>query len=171
MNKLLDSNFETVLVLEDDCKFLDILKNQGEKVFNDINNTDWDLFWLGCRNRKEPIIYKNNCYQVSSVSYSQSYLIKRNMCEFIVNNFDNENFFKQPVTPDELLTLSPYGADVVLNSEKYNFYNLEQPLNSLPTIFKHLCYKKPLTTQYASYSDIWNSEINYEDYIKKGFPK
>jgi len=171
MKKLLDSNFETLLVLEDDCKFLDILKSEGEKIFNDINNTDWDLFWLGCRNRKETIKYKNNCYQVSSVSYAQSYLIKRNMCEFIINNFYDDNFHRQPVTPDELLTLSPYGVDVVLNPEKYSFYNLEQPLNSLSVNFKHLCYKQPLTTQYVSYSDLWKSEVNYEEYIKKGYPK
>jgi hypothetical protein len=171
MKKLVDSKFETLLILEDDCKFLDILKSDGEKIFQDINNTDWDLFWLGCRNRKETIKYKNNCYQVSSTSYAQSYLIKRNMCEFIIKNFYDEHFHKQPVTPDELLTLTPYGVDVVLNPNNYDFYNLNNPLISLPTIFKQLCYEKPLTTQYPSYSDLWCRDVDYENYIKGGHPK
>ena len=170
MKELLNSDFETLLILEDDCKFLDVLKTDGEKIFNNINDTDWDLFWLGCRNRCEPIIYKNNCYQVSSTSHAQSYLIKRNMCEFIVNNFYYDNFFAQPITPDELSTLSQYGFDVTINPEKYNFYNLEQPLNVLSTRFKHLCYKEPLTTQYPSYSDLWDKNVNYEEYIKTGYP-
>jgi GR25 family glycosyltransferase involved in LPS biosynthesis len=170
MKKLLDSDFDTLLILEDDCLFLDVLKKDGEKIFQDINNTDWDLFWLGCKNRKNIVKYKNNCFQVSSTSYAQSYLIKRNMCEFIINNFYDNNFYCQPVTPDELLTLSPYGIDVVLHPEKYNFYNLDSPLNTLPTHFKHLCYKYPLTTQYSSYSDLWHREVNYEDYIQIKYP-
>ena len=44
--KLLETDFETLLVLEDDCLFLDVLKNEGDKIFNDINNTNWDIFWL-----------------------------------------------------------------------------------------------------------------------------
>ena len=147
-----------------------MIKKDGEKIFQDINNTDWDLFWLGCKNRKNIVKYKNNCFQVSSTSYAQSYLIKRNMCEFIINNFYDNNFYCQPVTPDELLTLSPYGIDVVLHPEKYNFYNLDSPLNTLPTHFKHLCYKYPLTTQYSSYSDLWHREVNYEDYIQIKYP-
>ena len=31
MKKLLDSDFDTLLILEDDCLFLDVLKKDGEK--------------------------------------------------------------------------------------------------------------------------------------------
>jgi hypothetical protein len=169
--KLLETDFETLLVLEDDCLFLDVLKNEGDKIFNDINNTNWDIFWLGCRNRRTPIKDINNCLQVSSVSYAQSYLIKRDFCKFIIDNFSEINVFSQPATPDELLSLAPYGIDVVMNPSKYNYYELDQPLDVLPTIYKALCYKEGLTTQYSSYSDLWFFTPNYEEYIKQGFPK
>ena len=171
MEKLLETDFETLLILEDDCLFLDVLKENGDEIFNDINNTEWDLFWLGCRNRRNPIKDKNNCLQVSSVSYAQSYLIKRDFCKFIIDNFNETNFFGQPVTPDELLSLAPYGVDVVIHPDKYNYYNLDQPLDVLPTIYKAMCYKFGLTTQYSSYSDLWFFDVNYEEYIKQGFPK
>lgn len=171
MEKLLDSDFETILILEDDCLFLDFFKTEYKSIIEDINKTDWDVFWLGCRNRRPTKDYKNNCLNVSSVSYAQSYILKRNVCEFILNNFNNDDFYKQPVTPDELLCLAPYGKDVVLNPNNYNFYDLEQPLDNLPTFFKSLCYKKPLTTQYSSFSDLWNTNVNYEEHIKGGYPK
>jgi hypothetical protein len=170
MEKLLETDFETLLILEDDCLFLDVLKEKSDEIFNDINNTEWDVFWLGCRNRRDPIKYKNNCFQVSSVSYAQSYLIKRDFCKFIIDNFSETNFFGQPVTPDELLSLAPYGVDVVIHPDKYDYYNLDQPLDVLPTIYKAMCYKYGLTTQYSSYSDLWFFDVNYEEYIKQGFP-
>jgi GR25 family glycosyltransferase involved in LPS biosynthesis len=171
MEKLLETDFETLLILEDDCLFLDVLKEDGDKIFNDINNTEWDVFWLGCRNRRNPIKVKNNCLQVSSVSYAQSYLIKRDFCKFIIDNFSETNFFGQPVTPDELLSLAPYGVDVVTHPDKYDYYNLDQPLDVLPTIYKAMCYKFGLTTQYSSYSDLWFFDVNYEEYITQGYPK
>ena len=170
MEKLLDSDFETLLILEDDCLFLDVLDGNSQEIFTDINNTDWDMFWLGCKNRRSPIEYKNNCYQVSSVSYAQSYLIKRDFCKFIIDNFSEINFFGQPATPDELLSLAPYGIDVVLHPDKYDYYNLDQPLDILPTIYKTLCYKFALTTQYPSYSDLWYTDVNYCEYLKQSFP-
>jgi GR25 family glycosyltransferase involved in LPS biosynthesis len=38
MEKLLETDFETLLILEDDCLFLDVLKENGDEIFNDINN-------------------------------------------------------------------------------------------------------------------------------------
>jgi hypothetical protein len=76
----------------------------------------------------------------------------------------------QPSGTDELLSLAPYGLDVVAYPEKYDYYNLDQPLNVLPTIYTSLCYNYSLTTQYSSYSDLWHFVVNYEEYIKEGFP-
>ena len=169
--EFLKTDKEVLLVLEDDCLFLNPLKFDYEEIFSNINSTDWDLYWLGCRNRRSPVFYKNKSYRVSSVSHAQSYLIKRDFCKFIIDNFSETNFFGQPVTPDELLSLAPYGVDVVNHPDKYNYYNLDQPLDVLPTIYKAMCYKFGLTTQYSSYSDLWFFDVNYEEYIKQGFPK
>jgi hypothetical protein len=167
--KLMESEHETVLVLEDDCLFLDVLKERKTEIFNDINNTDWDLFWLGCRNRRNPIFYKNNCYRISSVSYAQSYLIKKKFAKYVYETF--------PITDhvatisDETLCLAAYGYDVMTDPSKFNFYELDQPLDVLTPEWISLCYQYPLTTQYASYSNLWHIDVDYSEYIKGSHPK
>lgn len=166
--KFLNTDSEVLLILEDDCLFLDPLKEDYEEIINDIYSTDWDLYWLGCRNRRYPVHYKNKSYKVSSVSHTQSYLIKRNMCEYILKNYPINSY--TTIAIDELLCLSIYGFDVTTNPNRFNFYKLDNPLNDLTTIFTSLCYEKPLTTQYASYSDLWQMDVDYSDYIKSSHP-
>lgn len=172
LEKLVNSEHETLLVLEDDCLFLDFLKDESNEIFENINNTEWDVFWLGCRNRRTPLPVSNNCYKVSSVSHAQSYLIKKDFAKHILETYpifphDNHN----NVAIDELLTLCVYGYDVVADPNKFNFYNLDQPLDVLETYFTGLCYEKSLTTQYSSYSNLWNYVTNWEEYIINSFPK
>lgn len=166
--ELLKSDYDTLLVLEDDCLFLEYFEEKNEEILKDIYSIDWDLFWLGCRNRRSPKYYQNKCYKVSSVSHAQSYIIKRRLCEHVLNTYPIEKYGTTAV--DELLCLSVYGEEVVRDPHKYNFYNLDQPLDILPTQFISLCYEKPLTTQYASYSDLWLTLVDYEEYIKNSFP-
>ena len=168
----LQSNYNTMLVLEDDCKFLDFLKDESTEIFDKILNTDWDLFWLGCRNRKPPKNYINNCYFTSSTSGAQSYIITKRFVEYLLATFPiepNDNLRNTSI--DELLCLSIYDIDVVNNPNKYNFYNLEQPLDNLQTKFKSLCYEKALTTQYLSYSDLWGTTTDLEYYMISSHPK
>jgi GR25 family glycosyltransferase involved in LPS biosynthesis len=167
--EFLKTDGNTLLVLEDDCLFLDNFKNNYTNIIDDINNTDWDLFWLGCRNRRTPKKYKNNTYKVSSVSHAQSYLIKRNLCEHILQNYPINQH--TPIAIDELLCLMVYGSDVVEYPEKYNFYDLDSPIDVLPTKFTALCYKEALTTQYASYSDLSKFNVDYEEYITSSYPQ
>ena len=166
--EFLKTDKEILLVLEDDCLFLDSMKFEYEEIFNQINSTDWDIYWLGCRNRRSPIFYKNNSYKVSSVSHAQSYLITRNMCEYILKTYPINSLTNTAI--DELLCLLIYGYDVTTNPNKFNFYQLSSPVNELPTIFTSLCYKKPLSSQFASYSDLQNREVDYTDYIKNSHP-
>ena len=166
--KLLNTDNEILLVLEDDCVFLEEMKINYKEILTNIYNTDWDLFWLGCRNRTPILEYKNSCYQVASVSHAHSYLIKRNLCEYIIDNFEN-SIFNQPVTPDELLSLVPYGKEVVNNPSQFDYYNMVYPLDKLDVYFKSLCYSQSLSTQYPSYSDLWSTDINNENYIKQPY--
>lgn len=166
--EFLKTDSQVLLVLEDDCLFLDPLKTEYEEIINDIYSTDWDLYWLGCRNRRWPVHYKNKSYKVSSVAHTQSYLIKRNMCEYLLENYPMNSHITTAI--DELLCLSIYGFDVTTNPNAFNFYQLDNPLNDLPTIFTSLCYEKSLTSQYASYSDLWYVDVNYTDYIKSSHP-
>jgi hypothetical protein len=164
--KLLDSGHETVLVLEDDCLFSDVLKNRTEQILNDINSTDWDMFWLGCRNRRNTIPYKNNCYRVSSVSYAQSYLIKKNFAKNIIDNYPADQYVH---ISDEMLCLAAYNPDVVKDPSV--FYDLDQPLDVITPDWVSLCYQYPLSTQYASYSNLWHIDVDYAAYIKSSHPK
>jgi hypothetical protein len=166
--KFLNTNAETLLVLEDDCKFLPSLKQDTEEIFENIYNTDWDLFWLGCVNRKQPLFYKNKCYKVSSVSYSQSYIIKRRMAEDILKYFD-PNWCHLGI--DEMLCLFAYGYDIAKDPFGNNFYNLDQPLDHFKTEYTCLCYEVAFTTQYNSYSDLTWSETNIEDWLHLHHPK
>jgi GR25 family glycosyltransferase involved in LPS biosynthesis len=159
---------DVLLVLEDDCLFLDVLKKESDKIIDDIFSVDWDIFWLGAKNRRPPLENKNNTYFTTSTSHAHFYLIKRNLCEYIIKTHPFESL--DNILIDELLCLSMYGTEVVKNPHKFNFYNLENPYLTLPKKFTSLCYDECLGTQYTSYSDLWKRENNYENYIKYGYP-
>jgi len=166
--KFLSTDAETLLVLEDDCKFLPSIKQDTKEVFENIHNTEWDLFWVGGINRKPPIFYKNKCYQVSSPSYAQSYIIKRRMAEDMLNYF-NPNWLNLGI--DEMLCLFAYGYDIVKDPFGNNFYNLDQPLEHFKTEYTCLCYEVAFTTQYNSYSDLTETETTIENWLPLHHPK
>ena len=160
--KFLNTDAETLLILEDDCKFLDPLKTKYKEIMSDINSTDWDLFWLGGINRKPPVFYKNNCYRVSSPNYAQSYIIKRKMAEDILKHFKNDWCH---LNPDELLCLFTYEYDVSKDPFGLSFYEKDQPLNHFNPIYTCLCYEYSLSTQFNSYSDLWGYVTFLENWI------
>jgi hypothetical protein len=167
-NKFLETNAQTLLILEDDCLFLPSIKENTDEIFNNIYSVDWDLFWLGGINRKPPIFYKNNCYVVSSPSYAQSYIIKRKMAQDVLTHF-NPNW--NNLNPDELLCLFAYGYDMAKDPNRFEFYQKEQPLDHFKTEYKCLCYEQSFTTQYNSYSDLWCFVTNLEEWIPNHHPK
>jgi GR25 family glycosyltransferase involved in LPS biosynthesis len=170
--KLVDSEYDTMLVLEDDCKFMDFLVLESDEIFSDILKTEWDLFWLGCRNRRWPLEHINKCYRSSSVAHTQSYIITKKFAKHILETYPIDPYDNLMTTAiDELLCLSIYGEDVVRTPNEFSFYQLDQPLNDLKTYHLALCYEKSLTTQYSSYSDLWGYVTDWESYITSSFPK
>jgi hypothetical protein len=165
--RFLDSNAETLLILEDDCKFLEPLNKESDKILSDIYSTDWDIFWLGCFNRRKPIFYKNNCYQVSSVSYAQSYIITRKIAEESLQWKTHYGFGHI----DEFLCLYVYSTEIAVDPNGVNFYEKVQPLDSFKTTFKALTYKYALSTQYNSYSDLWGFETCLCEYVQSSHPE
>jgi GR25 family glycosyltransferase involved in LPS biosynthesis len=166
--KFLKTDYETLLVLEDDCLFLPSLTENVDEVLNDIYSVEWDIFWLGCRNRILPLQHKDKTYKVLSVSHAQSYIIKRDFCTHLLENYPIDTFSSTAI--DELLCLAIYGKDVVADPNKYNFYQLNNPSESLTLHFTSLCYEDALTTQYPSYSDLWHNDVNYSQYLIQSFP-
>lgn len=167
--KLLDcNNCETVLVLEDDCLFLEPFVSNYESILNDIYSIDWDVFYLGVRNRRTPIYYKNNCFRTSSTAHAHAYLLKRKFVEFFFKEYNTPFFHNNSI--DELLSLLPYGKDVVINPNKFNFYQLDQPLTSLPVEnIITLTYRYCLATQYQSYSSLWGHSNDLSGYISSSY--
>lgn len=166
--EFLKTKDEVLLVLEDDCLFLDNFYSDYRQIIEDIYSVDWDIFWLGVKNRKPPLENRNNTYYTTSTSHTHSYLIKRNLCKYILETHPFNCLHN--ILIDELLCLSMYGPEIVKDPNKYNFYNLENPYLTLPRKFISLCYDESLTTQYHSYSDLWNHSNNYEKYITQGYP-
>jgi GR25 family glycosyltransferase involved in LPS biosynthesis len=166
--QFLSSNKELLLVLEDDCLFLPHLITQSKQILENIFAQPFDLFWLGCRNRRTPRLLNNRCYITQSVSHAQSYLINRKLCSYIVEIFPKN--IEIGLSIDELLCLIPYGEDVVRNPNKYQFYTLDNPIDILPLHWTSLCYESALTTQYRSYSDLWRFDSDVESYITSSYP-
>lgn len=164
----LESNDETLFILEDDCLFLPYLYDHTKEIHKEIFSNSFDIFWLGCRNRRWPKHFNSKCYQVQSVSHTQSYIINRKFCQFILDNFPE--YGHNGLAIDELLCLAVYGYEVAYDPNKFNFYNLDNPINHLSTIFLALCYERALTTQYASYSDLIHAHADYADYLTSSFP-
>jgi len=160
--KFLESDAESLLILEDDCLFLPEIKEKPEEIFNKLYKLEWDLFWVGGVNRKPPLPFKNKFYRVSSPSYAQSYIIKRKMCEDVLTYFEKD---WNNHNPDELLCLFAYGYKMAKDPNSFGFYQSEQPLNDFPTEYTALCYETSLTTQYNSFSDLWGHETTLEDWI------
>jgi hypothetical protein len=113
-------------------------------------------------------LIKNKCYKVQSVSHAQSYLINRKLCQYLIDNFPESGH--NGLAIDELLCLVVYGYDVSMDPNKYGFYQMDNPIDDLATFFNGLCYERALTTQYQSFSDLWQSYSNYEDYITSSYP-
>ena len=166
--KFLSSNENLLLVLEDDCLFLPQFTARSKEILNNIFSQSFDLFWLGCRNRRTPRLYNNHCYQVQSVSHAQSYLINRKLCKYIVETFPKN--IEIGLSIDELLCLVPYGEDVARNPNRYEFYSLDSPIDVLSLHWTSLCYESALTTQYKSYSDLWHFDSDVESYITSSYP-
>lgn len=166
--KFLETDHETLLILEDDCKFLEPFNTAHREILSDIYSLEWDLFWLGCVNRRPPVFYKNNCYRVSSPSYAQSYIIKRKMAEDVLKYFEKD---WNHLNPDELLCLFAYGYDMAKRPNDFEFYQKDQPLDNFETEYVCLCHEYPLSTQYNSYSDLWGHVTSLENWIPLHHPK
>lgn len=166
--KFLDSDHDRLLVLEDDCLFLPYLYENTSLIHHNMMNIDFDLFWMGCRNRRAPKFYSHNFYRVQSVSHAQSYIINRNLCQYLIDNFPVDQY--NTLAIDELLCLIIFDFKIVCDPNSVNYYQMDNPLDNLSTHFNSVCYERALTTQYKSYSDLWKIDSDYESYITSSYP-
>jgi len=169
--EFLETGQDTMVVFEDDCKFLKTFKENSQQICADILNTEWDIFWLGGHNRKPVRYIGNNCCQVSSINYAQSYIISKNFAESLVAAFSTldkqyvDIFDVHHAGIDEVLCLYAYSKELVRDAIPTGFYNLDQPLDKYKPKYRALCYKEPLTTQVNDTSDITHVETSLDEWL------
>jgi len=170
-NEFLETGKETMVIFEDDCKFLDTFKDNSKQICEDISNIEWDIFWLGGRNRRPLRYVSNNCCQISSISYTQAYIITKKFAKSLVDAFttpgkqDVDLFDVYHLGIDELLCLYAYSKDMARDALYNGFYDLDQPLNVYKPNHIAMCYKDPLTTQVNDKSNITNEATTIEDWL------
>ncbi len=173
--EFIKSDQDTMVVFEDDCKFLDTFKNNSKQICKDILNMKWDIFWLGGHNRKPLRYLDNNCCQVSSINYTQAYIITKKFAKSLVDAFSTidkqyvDIFDVSHAGIDEVLCLYAYSKELVRDALPSGFYDLDQPLDVYKPNHIALCYKEPLTTQVNDKSDINNIETSIEDWLSKPY--
>lgn len=174
--EFLETGQDTMVVFEDDCKFLNTFKENSKQICADILNTEWDIFWLGGHNRKPLRYVSNNCYQVSSINYTQSYIITKKFAKSLVDAFSTAEkqcvdiFDVYHAGIDEVLCLYAYSKELVKDALPTGFYNLDQPLDVYKSTHIALCYKEPLTTQVNDKSNINHRETTIEDWLTLPYP-
>jgi GR25 family glycosyltransferase involved in LPS biosynthesis len=132
-----ENEYEKILITEDDIEFSENFTDRFFEYIKDLPD-DWDMFYLGANhalcNKYEtnpPIHISNNIYKVNHAYAAHAYAVNMKCYNLVYKNLIE---FKHPV-------------DVVYSKiqSKLNVY-LFRP---------HLAWQKP------GYSDIMNSDVNY----------
>jgi GR25 family glycosyltransferase involved in LPS biosynthesis len=130
---------ENILIIEDDCVFVDGFNKKLEEYISNVPN-DWDMLYFGANHNyhmgKKTITINEKCIKLNNSYSAHCVLIKPHVFEeliFGIQTFTIEN-------------------DVMMSNlqKKYNAYSSSEAL----------------TTQLVSYSDIQNKVMDYNWLIK-----
>ena len=147
-----NNNWNNVLVFEDDIKFLNNSLENLSKGISQINNFDWELFYLGANTHvslnkfSDNLVIAKQCYAVHSMAYSNQ----------IYDKFIN---YGEKIS-DNIIHTSLI-LDIWLSSV-------------IQTNNKSLLLNPIITTQRESFSDIEKTVVNYkfiEERAKTNLPK
>lgn len=154
LRKAYELNLNSVLILEDDCKFI---RSIDSNILNFISTSNYQILYLGC-NRK---IYKNNnsliylsnvkkvtdsIYEVEECGTTHAILYSKQMISKIIEFYPTDDvFFKKAFDSDE------------------QFYVFDNFLSrfTLNNSIKKYCVYPILCTQIDSYSDIQFCNTSY----------
>jgi GR25 family glycosyltransferase involved in LPS biosynthesis len=86
-------NYERVLILEDDCEFVEDFNKKIDKFFNSVSE-DWDMLYLG---GSMPNMTQNfeSYSKVSSILTTHSYIVHRRIYDLLISNFIENVFTKE----------------------------------------------------------------------------
>lgn len=134
--------YKNYLVLEDDSLFDDNIVEELQKSIEDLKNKNWDIFYLGCN----PLEYykdTDNLGRVIRTLTTHAFAVNQKFYDTILTN---ANFFKGYPCIDGYLS----------NLGKNKSNNIYMSL-------------KNLAIQKEDYSDIENSNVNYNPHISRNY--
>ncbi len=138
-----ENNWESVLILEDDCIFLDSFHEGIQEVKNFMDtNDEWGFIYIGLNLRSEPLRYNDKFFKLRhNFSTTHSYIVHKRM------------------------------YDKILNFSLNDFYAIDLLYSKLSIDNLFVCYKQLLTTQRDGHSNIENREMSYSYYFSNNFKK
>ena len=134
------NNYESVLVLEDDVKFLDNFEETFKNAMEQVKDLEWDMIYLGGRHQK-PVIYESeNLVKMTCTYGAYAYIVNKRAYPKILNFlFHEEN-------GTEIDTFYAHGIH-----ENTNCY----------CVYPHVVEPVP------NESDIYNKEVDYTEEVRK----
>ena len=132
---------QNIFIFEDDIKLIDGSFQNIDKCFEELNNMDWDIFYLG-GNVLKPIYQKTN------------HIGKLNHCQSTVSYGVNKNFIEKLLSyipRDQIIPI-----DLVYSNQVIPHHNC---FISIPMVI----------VQRDSFSDIEGKQVQYESYLQKRY--
>ena len=140
-----ERDYDHVFICEDDITFLDPnkLKDSAEKFITNMKSK-WDVLIIGGNNVPPYQKLSDYCARVFSCQTTTGYVVQKHFYDVLIQNFKEsaENLMRDPMNKRE------YALDMYWKRlQKDNIWLMLTP---------------PTVTQYESYSDIENKNVNYD---------
>jgi len=84
LRKIEKSDYERVLILEDDAIISNPAAISSETVINFVKNEKWDMFYFGFHNSKPPIIVSDHIQKLSFAIQTHAYAVNKNSVRKII---------------------------------------------------------------------------------------
>jgi glycosyl transferase family 25 len=139
-----DSGLQNVLIFEDDCIFLDGFEEKAQKCVNDLKNIEWDLMYFGGQPNQYAKYISDNLGQIENGGIYSTHA-------YAINN----TFY------DKVLDCGSELYDTI-DILYLNYHSAQRKL---------LASKDILTLQDVTYSDLWGTIVNSQEYSKMDWDK
>lgn len=139
-----NNNYSNVLIFEDDCIFLENFIEKAQLCVNELKNIDWDLMYFGGQPNQYATKVSDNLATIENggIYSTHAYAI-------------NHTFY------DKMLAVGENLFDTI-DILYLNYSSNERKL---------IASKDILAVQDVTYSDLWNTVVNSQEYTKKDWKK
>ncbi len=143
LKKGFESNFEYVMILEDDFKF-NISPEEFMDLLNEIQGVNFDVFMIGynIKHPKYAKSYNKNIFKITKAQTASAYIINKKYINILIKH-NEENLQK------------------LIKTRRKNKYAIDKSWSILQSKNNWFCMKKRTGQQIESYSDIENRIVNY----------